>query len=199
MKIDIPPDPLIVARLKAIDPGLSVDWVELPDGSGRWGVFHDLQVDGRFEESVEALARRVQDALLAEGVVRDFHSCCVQAAEAVKLAKLVCYVINDDGSFRPLDHRIVKKFEEMDYYRRNLGLGDWKEMMRKRWDAVRESRDRAIESVYESVKTDKVFAKCVSDILWGMRPVRSVHVAQEGVTNENRECVAQEHGGDGSG
>lgn len=190
------PDRAIVAHLKRIDPGLSVAWVDFADGTGRWGVFYDLQVEGRFEDSVSSMAREIQASLAANGDIRDYHSCTVIARQALKMAKLVCYVINDDGSYRGLDQRIVDKIARMDYYRRHMGARDWSRLLAQKWDAIVSSRDRAVQSVYDDILGDKVLKRCISDILWGLRPTRSVAMEER---HEASECECGAVDGESSG
>lgn len=192
------PDRTIVAALKRIDPTLSVDWMEPP---GRWAIFHDLQVDGNFEESVDRVARSLQATFAENGYIKDFHDCTVLARESLKTAKLVCYVADDDGSYRSLDGRIVKKLERMDYYRQNLGIKDWQEMLRAKTDLLRAQQEKSMDDLWSSVNSDKIFKDQVSDILWGNRPMRSIFVkgVQFDGGNESAERNVQAPSGAGDG
>jgi|SRR5215831_3897760 len=171
------PDRSVVADLRRIDRDLSVDWVEPP---GRWGVFHALQVDGNFEDSVDQLARQLQWTAAQHGYAWSHEDCALTAVNAVKARKLVCYVVNEDGSYRALDSRIVKKLKRLDWQRQNLDIKDWTILMNARADALRTARQLTEGDVWQTIRSDRVFGRMVSDILWGMRPVRSV-IIPEGV------------------
>jgi len=175
------PDRTIAAALKRIDRGLSIAWVE---PQCRWAVFHDLQVEGNPEEEVDRLATALQLDAAKMGYVVSRWDCVETARNALVARKLVCYVVDDDGTYRSLDSRIVKKLERMDYYRRNCGLRDWRQMLDARADALRRARSIAQGDVWDCIQHDRVFASQVSDILWGVRPVRSVTVP-EGVPDAN--------------
>lgn len=171
-----PPDRSIVAQIQAICPELSVDWVDLPNGEGRWAVFHDLQVEGRYEESVERVARALQTTMQENGHMVDLHDCEYQARQAVHDAKIVFYVTEDDGSFRNLDGRDIEKLQRMDYYRRNFDILDWKTLMSAKGHSLKTARDREMEDTWDCIRRDKVLASVVSDILWGVPPTRSIYV-----------------------
>jgi hypothetical protein len=201
------PDRSIVQALKRIDKHLSVTWSNPP---GRWAIWYALQVDGNFDESVDRLAHELQLDALKMGYTFDYADCALTAANAVRVRSLVCYVADDDGGYRSLDQRIVKKLEKMDWYRRNAGLQDWKSMMDARMDAVRHSRRVAEGDIWDTIRRDRVFARQASDILWGMRPVRSIIVPagdpdandhQRDTTRDPGASTRQEalgSGGDGS-
>jgi len=205
------PDRSIVAALQRIDKGLSVAFVDPP---GRWGVFHALQMDGNPDAEIDRLAELIQLDGLRMGYVLDKHSCGETARAAVTARNLVCYVVDDDGGYRSLDGRIVEKLQRMDYYRRNLGLRDWRQMLDAKADVVRKSRQTAQGDVWACIKRDPVFARQVSDILWGVRPVRSIivpdtyggeHDADPGERDEQAAAGAPDRAeadadrGDGSG
>lgn len=176
------PDRAIVAQVQAIEPTLSIAWVETARG-GRWGVFHDLQVPDNFDETVDLVARQLQQAASEGGHTLDLTDCAYTAAQAIRDGKLVCYVTEDDGSFAPLDGRIVHKLQRMNWNRLNLGLKDWREMMRARQDHLRDARFREQNDVWDCIRKDPVFQAQVSDILWGLKPMRSVYV--KGVPHAN--------------
>lgn len=177
-------DKAIVAQVKRVDPTLSVAWVDPP---GRWGVFHDLQVPGNLERTVDEVARALQIEAAARGYILDLAECAFSALEAVKDAKLVFYVAEEEdmpdgrkkGDYRPLDGRVVTKLQRMDYWRRNLDLRDWREMMRAKADEQRDRRLRAEGDVWDTIRRDSVFARVASDILWGVKPTRSVTVPDQ--------------------
>jgi hypothetical protein len=192
----VTPDRTIVAALKRIDPGLSVAWVGTIE---RWGVYHDLQIDGRPDEEIDRLALMIQLDGMKCGYILSKHDCEMTAREAFTARKLVCYVTDDEGGFRSLDSRTVKKLERMDWLRRNCGLKDWRQMLDARADAIKRSRDVAQGDVWHSIRRDRVFARQVSDILWGVRPVRSI-IVPEGVPDANdREWAEQADAGAAAG
>lgn len=181
------PDRSIVAALKRIDNGLSVAFVDPP---GRWGVYHDLQLDGNPEAEIDRLAQELQLDGMRMGYMLAKGDCAQTAKNALVARKLVCYVADDEGGYRALDNRIVQKLERMDYLRRNCGLRDWRQMLDARADALRRSRETAQGDVWQCIQRDRVFASQVSDILWGVRPTRSV-IVPEDVDAHSRERVEQ--------
>lgn len=160
-----------------------MDWVEPP---GRWGVFYALQVDGNFETSVDQLARQLQLTASQHGYYWSYADCAMTAVNAVKARKLVCYVVNEDGTYRSLDSRIVQKIQRLDWQRQNLDIKDWSILMNARADALRAARDLTEGDVWQTIRQDRVFGRLVSDILWGMRPVRSI-IVPEGVPHAHRD------------
>lgn len=169
-------DRTIVAQLQRIDPGLNVAWVDPP---GRWAVTHDLQTPGNFDATVDHMALVLQREASARGYSLDKTECAFLSMQALKDSKVVCYVTEDDGRYRPLDGRVVQKLQRMDWYRQNLGVKDWTQMLNVKAEAARNSRQRERNDIWDTLKTDKVFARQVSDILWGLKPMRSLFV--EGV------------------
>jgi hypothetical protein len=190
------PDRAIVQALQRIDKDLSVSWSDPP---GRWAIWYALQVDGNFDESVGRLARELQLDAARCGYTFDLSECAHTAAEAVKVRSLVCYVTDDDGGYRSLDGRIVQKLERMDFYRRNCGVKDWKSMMEARADALRQSRRTAEGDIWDTIRRDRVFARHASDILWGVRPVRSIIVPEGGFDATDRERDVTPDAGQGTG
>ena len=167
-------DRVIVRALKRIDKELEVRFVDPP---GRWGVYHSLPNYGaRLEDVVDAIARELQRDLAARGSIVPFSACQEDVFEGIQAAKLVCYVTNDDGSYRPLDGRIIEKLQRMDYYRQNLGIQGWKQMLNARASVQRKLREQAQTDADDSIRRDKVYARMLSDILWGLTPTRSVIV-----------------------
>lgn len=167
------PDRLIVAAIQAIDPDLAVSFADPP---GRYAVYHQIAFEGNSEAACLAKARELQDTYRERGYVVDLGECERQAFQTMQDANLVCYVANEDGSFRPLDQRIVDKLRRMDHLRRNCGLRDWKLMLSVKADALRAQRERDERNVWDSIRSDKTFANAAHDILWGLRPTRSVMV-----------------------
>jgi len=185
------PDRSIVAALQRIDPDLSVDFVQPP---GRWAVFHALQINGNFEASVDRVAAALRQEALTRGYVFDQPECALAACEALRWEQLVCYVVNDDGSYRALDGRIVKKLARMDWYRQNLGIGDWRNMLRAKAEVARERAGRDRSDVWDVIERDSTFKKQLSDILWGHAPGRStVYLGEHGPAtsaSQPRTCLS---------
>jgi hypothetical protein len=162
-----------LARIKAIDRDLSVEWVVPP---GRWAVFHALQVDGRYDETVDLLARQLQDAGANAGHLWPLSDCAMKARRAVHAGKLVCYVTDDDGGYRSLDQRIVTKLQRMDWIRQNLGLKDFRAILKAKADHLREQETKTVDDMWDTIRRDRVLEQHVSDILWGLKTVRTVIV-----------------------
>lgn len=171
------PDRGIVEKLRRIDPDLSVAWVETPKGP-RWGVYYDLQVPGNLDSSIDTAARALQLDLAMRGYTVDLADCAYTARQAIQDAKLVCYCVEEDGEYRPLDDRLVEKVERMDHYRRNLDIRDWRLMLGARADVARRQRERDQDDVWELIRKDRVLLRQASDILWGVKPVRSITVEE---------------------
>ena len=189
------PDRAIVAKLEAIDPALSAVLVETPQGD-RWGIFYALQIDGNPEATADLMARELQAQLLAMGRVVDLHDCQQRSWEKLRDAKLVCYVANDDGSYRPLDGRIVDKLQRMNWYRQNVGFTEWKQLLQVKADMLTEQRRRAGDDLWDSYRTDRVFQHCLSNVLWGAHD-KLHHVM--GGDSENHLGTAEAAGGEGGG
>ena len=164
-------DRAIVAQLRAIDPALSVAWLGPEE---RWAVFDGLQVSGNPEATAVAIARELARDYRDHGYVIPYPECLRRAAVKVAQESLVHVVQNDDGSYRPLDHRVVDKFRRMDWFRRNYWLNDY--LRHARGDARKayQSRQRDTANVWESIEKDKVFQRMASDLLLGYHPVDSV-------------------------
>jgi len=169
------PDRVIVTQLQRIDPDLSVGWVAPP---GRFAVFHALQVPGNYDETVDKVATAVRQQAAQNGYSVDLCDCAMAARDAVHAAKLVCYVTEEDGTFRPLDGRLIEKFERMDYYRRNWGLRNWQAVLKAKAEYQRASIERDRDDVWDTIRRDPVFARQVSDTLWGTK-TRSMSVPEE--------------------
>jgi hypothetical protein len=165
------PDRAIAAALRRISRDLSAAFVEPP---GRWAIFDALQVVGNFDATVDRMAEALQREASSRGHVLDRSECAYAAAQALKEQHLVCYVTEDDGGFRPLDGRILEKLRRMNYWRENFGLGDWKRMLNAKADVLRAQRQREDSDLWDVIRRDKVFARFVSDILWGTHPVLSI-------------------------
>lgn len=178
------PDRAICEQLRRLDPDLSIAWDDLTE---RWMVLHGLQVPGNLEETADLLAREMQERLSAGGYTRDYHECQAVAWDQLRTCKLVCYVTEDDGSYRPLDGRIVQKLERMKWQMENLGLQGMQALCRIKADAMQARREREADDLWASIRRDKVFARVVSDVIWGVRPLRSVDVP-EGISDATGVC-----------
>lgn len=176
------PDRAIVAALQRIDPKLTVSFEDPP---GRWAVWHDL-LQGDLEKTVEEAARTLQEAFQEAGHTVPFPNCQQEVYERLKQTALVFYVTDDDGSYRSLDNRAVQKMQRMWWLQQNLGVGGIKNLLRVRAEAAKESRDRDKADVWDQINHDRVFKRQVSDILWGMKPARSVFVkGLKGIAHAN--------------
>lgn len=177
------PDRLLVAALKRIDPKLSVTFDDPP---GRYAVYYDVPFEGCSDEACRLIARDLQRSYQEAGYLVPFAECERQAYQQMQHAKLVCYVVNDDGSFRPFDQRTIQKVERMDWYRRHLGVQDWQAMMNVKADAMAKQQARDMESIWDAVRRDRRFANAAHDLVWGQRATRSIivpaTVSSEGVT-----------------
>lgn len=172
------PDAAIVAQLRRIDRGLSVEWLQTARG-GRWAVLHAEQAEG-FEQRADQVARQLWAILREDGYETPLHECQQRAYARLKDAQIVCYVVNDDGSYRPLDGRIVEKLQRMDYYRRNCGLSDWQTMLKVKDEALQKQREREAAQFDRDVAGDKVFAHCLSNLLWGVKTPMHYNVPRTG-------------------
>jgi hypothetical protein len=172
------PDRAIVAALRAIDPGLSVAWIHDQE---RWAVFHDLQTAGNPDVSARALARELARDYRAGGYEVPFHECLQIAFRQVEQDSLVCVVTEPDGSYRPLDHRIVDKLRRMDWFRRNFYVRDWILHAQAASRKLEQSKRRDRENIWQAIEQDKVFRRMASDLLQGYHPVDSVSSRPEEV------------------
>jgi hypothetical protein len=167
------PDRTILAQLRRIDSGLGVEWFEPPSV---WAVTYDKQVTNP-DTRVEQTATALQLDAAKRGYLFDKTECVYAAAMALRDARIVCYVVEEDGpdqgKYRPLDGRIVTKIQRMNYLRLNCGIKDWQEMMRAKADVARDRRQREESDLWETAKRDRVFQKQMSDILYGYRGGRA--------------------------
>src|SRR5262245_63894967 len=101
------PDRSIVKQLQKIEPKLTVIW----DGANEcWAIYHDLPEGlGRLDELVARMSTELRLTYLEAGYPIDPEQAGRLCLQAVKDAALVCYVTEEDGSYRPLDGRIVEK------------------------------------------------------------------------------------------
>ena len=172
------PDRAIVRRIQAIDPDLSVMWC--PDVE-RFGIFHSLQIPGNFEASVDATAHELMYQLALSGYVQSLEECGRIAREKARTWQLVCYCVNDDGSFRPLDGRIVTKLQRMKWLCEEVGLMGIRQMLQARADAVEKAREREADAIWNDIRHDKVAAHCISNVLWGVK--HPLHHQVKGLDN----------------
>ena len=173
------PDRSIVAQIKRIDPKLEVRWVETQSG-GRWAIYHDVEYGfDNIYEATKKQALELQAAYLDAGHVVPIDECEQAAFIALQNHKLVCYVTDDEGGYRSLDGRIVTKLQRMDHYRQNLGIQGWKDMLNAKAAFLRDQKERAKNDIWDTIRKDKVFQRQASDILWGLKPMRSVYLNWE--------------------
>jgi len=167
------PDRAIVRGLQRVDPLLSVAW---DADRSRWCVYHDLPHAGRVDDSAAVLARETARDYRAAGELVPYHVCLLAAHRLIESEKLAKVVAEPDGSYRPLDHRIVRHFERLDWLRRNYWLADWQRLAHTQQDQLKAERARQASDIWDSIRRDKVFQNQASDVLWGVRPTRSVQV-----------------------
>jgi len=143
------PDPAIVRALKRIDRGLSVDWY-----TDRWAVFHDLPHAGNVDASAAALARETARDFREQGQVVPYHVCLLAAHKLIRQEQLVCVVQESDGSFRPLDARIVEHMRRLDWQRRNWWVSDYLRVARAQASELQAQRAEASEQVWSDLRGD---------------------------------------------
>jgi hypothetical protein len=143
------PDQTIVRALKRIDRGLSVDWY-----TDRWAVFHDLPHAGNVDASASALARETARDFRAQGQVVPYHACLLAAYRLIRQEQLVCVVQEPDGSYRPLDARIVRHLERLDWQRRNWWADDYVRVARQQASEATTAQRRATDRIWSDLKTD---------------------------------------------
>lgn len=169
------PDRAIVRALRRIDPLLSVRWLK---PKGLWAVFHDLPLNENIDQAVRTRGVEIQNELLKRGYVSTRRVCEEYALLQIHDQHLVFYVCEDDGSFRPLDMRVVEKMQRMDWFRRNWELKNWKEYMTAKTEVQRELRERSWNDHCEYVKRDPVYRAQVVDALRGDPHTRAINVTQ---------------------
>ena len=170
-------DPAVAKALKRIDPKLSVHFVQTARG-GRWGVFHDLPYWDRVDKAVHKNATELQTELLKRGYVTTRRVCEEYAHQQILDTKLVFYVAEDDGSFRPLDMRVCEKMQRMDYFRRNWDLKDWTQYLDAKAQLAKDTREHAWQDHVDYVERDPRYREYMVDALRGDAHLRSVHVTQ---------------------
>lgn len=143
------PDRAIVAALRRIDPGLTVEWWD-----DRWYVFHDLPHHGNVEESARALARETFYDYRRDGYEVPYLVCLRAAYHLIEQEKLVCVVAEPDGGFRPLDARIVEHLRRLDWQRRNWWAEDYLAVARKQAADLRADRARRSDALWSDLRRD---------------------------------------------
>jgi len=168
------PDRTIVRQLHQIEPRLTVVWDE---SNERWAIYHNLPEGlGRLDQLVARMSTELRLTYLEGGYVIEPEQAGRLCLQAIKNAALVCYVTEDDGSYRPLDGRIVEKFQRMDFLRRNCGIKDWSEMLAARRYAAERAEALEKEDFYTYQSRDAVLQRVLSDVLWGVPVTRSIYL-----------------------
>lgn len=159
-------------RIKAIDADLDVVWL---DYEGKWAIIQTLYNTPSFEEMLERTAHELQKTLLTNGIAWPLDRCAA-ASYITVWEDCIVFRVEDPatGDPWPLDDRTFAKLRELAWVRRNLSLRDHLEASRQRRSEAEASRERRIAAIWDSIKTDKVFHRQLSDALWQIRPARSV-------------------------
>lgn len=143
-------------------------------------MYHCLpKLDGRIEEVVDRFARELQRGYALGGEIVPFPECQKRAFGALQDMKLVCYVTEDNGDYRPLDGRIVEKLQRMDHMRQNLGIGGWRQLLQARAAVAQVTRQKAQQQVWDDIRRDDAFRRVLMGVLSGVK-TRSI-VVPEGV------------------
>lgn len=145
------PDRTIVRALKRIDPLLRVMWM---DRTERWGIFHDLPPCEQEDVIARRVAKEVWYKGMEDGYQFDYNACLQMAYQRLEDQKLVHMVQNADGSYRPLDARVIDKFRRMDWMRRNWWLKDWLHEAQTQQETLEATRQKAKDAPWEDIKTD---------------------------------------------
>jgi len=158
--------------VRDIDPDLDVVWL---DYDGKFAIVQVLYNTPSFEEALERTARELQQTLLEQGSVWSLAQCAA-ASYVTVWEDCIVFRVEDPASGEPwpLDDRTFARLRELAWVRRNLSLRDHLEASRLRRSEAEASRERRIAAIWDSIKTDKVFARQLSDALWQLRPARSV-------------------------
>lgn len=143
------PDRAIVAALRRIDPGLSVEWWD-----DRWHVFHDLPHYGNVDASARALARETYYDYRCEGHPVPYYACLTAAYHLIDQEKLVCRVEEPDGSYRPLDDRVIDHLRRLDWQRRNWSVADYLAVARRQAATLRADRARRSDALWSDLRRD---------------------------------------------
>jgi hypothetical protein len=169
------PDRHMARELRRIDPLLEARYVETV---GRWGIFHLLPMNERVDLAIASRATELYNELWKRGYPVTKRVCEEQCALQVKDRELVFYVTEEDGSYRPLDGRVLEKLRRMDHMRQNWDLKDWREFMDAKAKLAKDVRERTWEDHVEYVRKDPVFNAQAADILRGDSHTRAVNVSQ---------------------
>jgi hypothetical protein len=130
---------------------------------------------GHHPEAPQHAVGRRPDTLLKEGRVADINECAIMAYPVVSESMIVFRLEDENGTPRPLDERALTTLRECAWKYRNYRLSDWIEAGRTlRYEAQRR-REAATRAIWEAKKKDKVFRRCLSNVLHGLAPNRSVH------------------------
>ena len=143
------PDATIVCALQRIDRGLSIDWYH-----ERWAVFHDLPHAGNVDASAAALARETARDFRAQGQVVPYHACLLAAHRLIAQEQLVCVVREPDGSFRPLDGRLVAHLRRLDWQRRNWWVADYLHAARTQASDLKRQQTVAKDQLWADLRQD---------------------------------------------
>jgi hypothetical protein len=143
------PDRAIAAELRRIDPGLTVAFVD-----DRWRVFHDLPQAGNVDASAHALARETYYDFRRDGRLVPYHVCLQAAYRLLDVDKLVLVVAEADGSYRPLDHRVIDHFRRLDWQRRNWWVSDYLAVARRQASELAAGRRKASDAIWSDLHQD---------------------------------------------
>jgi len=169
------PDRTIARALRRIDPLLEIRWVPRIE---RWGVYHDLPFREDLQRLIEQNAVELQVDLVRRGYLCTRQVCEEMVWLQTQERYLVCYVVEDDGGFRPLDGRIMEKLKRMDQLRQNWDVQDWKTYMTVKARLAQEQRERAQDDYYAQVRRCGITQQFLRDAVQGTPPLRSVYVEQ---------------------
>jgi len=168
------PDRAVVAELRRIDPKLSVGFDPIVE---RWGVYHDAPLPHESQADIASIATEMMTDLWKRGIPCTRAVCEQAAFLKLKEAKLVFYVAEDDGRFRPLDHRVVEKLRKMNYQRENWEVRDWKLALNAMEDREKDYRKRVWDDFNKKAVGTKE-REYMADALRGDPHIRSVDVTQ---------------------
>lgn len=167
-----PPDRGILKAIRRIDPTLTIQWVE---GNQCWGVFHGMMHWASPDAAVQRVAKELYRDLAHAGYVPDFQVCIRTAAAQVERHKLILLVMEPDGSYRPLDWRVVREMERRAWQQRNWWAKDYIAVAHAADTETRTRLEAQRRDIWEQTRRDAVFRRLVSDALWEITPIRSVH------------------------
>jgi hypothetical protein len=160
-------------RVKAIDPDLDLQWLAYEQ---KYAVVQKLENTPSVEEMTEIVGRDLQNTLLDRGYQMTLPECTALAYTRVAEHAIVFRLEDEDGNPRPLDDRAITQLREMAWNRRHMGVKEWQKQSNELQYAAQQAREKKIAAIWDSVRSDKVFARIASDVLWGVKPVRSINV-----------------------